>query len=88
MALTIKYKSRFGLDVESAYMRVDSINGGKSEMTAAFGLYATKETADAGADSFDVYKHKFTPSLEGENFIHQAYNSLKTVEGFEEAKDC
>ena len=33
-------------------------------------------------------KHKFSPSLDGENFIHQAYNSVKAVEGFEDAKDC
>lgn len=88
MALTIKYKSRFGLDVESAYMRLDSINGNKSEMSANFGLYANAESAAEGADAFDVYKHKFTPSLDGQNFISQAYNSLKTVEGFEDAKDC
>jgi len=88
MALTIKYKSRFGLDVESAYMRVDSINGGKSEMVANFGLYANAKSAADGADAFDVYKHKFTPSLEVGNFINQAYNSLKAVEGFENATDC
>ena len=88
MALTIKYKSRFGLDVESAYMRLDSINGGKSEMSANFGLYANAESATDGADAFDVYKHKFPPSLDGGNFINQAYNSLKTVAGFENAIDC
>jgi len=88
MAITIKYKSRFGLDVESAYMRLDSINGGKSEMFANFGLYANAKSASESADAFDVYKHKFTPSLDGGNFINQAYNSLKSVEGFENAIDC
>jgi hypothetical protein len=88
MALKIKYKSRFGLAVESAYMRVDGISGGKSEMSASFGLYADAESAAEGADAFDVYEHKFTPSLDGENFIHQAYNSVKAVEGFDNAIDC
>lgn len=88
MAISIKYKSRFGLDVESAYMRVDQLSGGKSEMTAVFGLYANKEAAEAGADAFDKYQFKFVPSLDGANFIAQAYDGLKSTPDFATSQDC
>lgn len=88
MAISIKYKSRFGLNVESAYMRVDQLFGNKSEMTAVFGLYATKETAEAGADAFDNYQFKFSPNLDGSNFIAQAYDGLKSTPDFANSQDC
>lgn len=88
MAISIKYKSRFGLDVENAYMRVDQLSGNKSEMTAVFGLYANKEAAASGADAFDNYQFKFSPNLDGGNFIAQAYEGLKSMPDFANSQDC
>lgn len=88
MALTIKYKSRFGIDVDTAYMRVDNLDGSKEEMRVTFGLYASAKAAQDGADAFDHYKHKFLPLLAGDNFIAQAYSSIKAVPDFENAQDC
>jgi hypothetical protein len=65
----------------NAYCRIDNINGSKELLHATVGFYADSLRLDRKV--FD-----FTPSLEGGNFIRQAYEHLKTLPEFAGATDC
>jgi hypothetical protein len=66
------------------YAKISGIEGTKENITF------TLEIKQNAEDNF-VLKSKhyvFTPNLDGKNFIAQAYDYLKTLEEFANAKDC
>lgn len=63
-----------------AYIKVESVNGGKS------GAFCTV-TASDGVKTISK-SYEFTPSMDGKNFIAQAYEYLKTLPEFAGAQDC
>jgi hypothetical protein len=74
-------------DFENAYIKVTSVNGGKDVVVAGVAIYAQ----DPKLGSVVVIKneqHKFTPDMNGANFIAQAYKHLKTLADYSDAKDC
>lgn len=91
MALTktLKLVDNFGVEVElqDCYVRVASLHGTKTDMTASVDIYKKPE------DEFPTVlltneKHLFEPRLDGPNFIAQAYGHLKTLPQYQGATDC
>jgi hypothetical protein len=64
----------------TAYCRVDNLNGSKDLLHATVGFYIGEARTDR-----KVYD--FTPALDGDNFIKQAYEHLKTLPEFAGAAD-
>jgi hypothetical protein len=70
--------------LHDAYVRVDSLNGGKTFIGAAVGFYKTSESKSP----VKICGYWFEPKLDGKNFIAQAYEHIKTLPEFEGAIDC
>jgi hypothetical protein len=81
----ITLQSNFGDEVvfNDAYIRVDNIAGNKLQLLVDVSVY--KKQNDIVVDRKN---YLFTPDLNGNNFISQAYNYLKTLPEFEGATDC
>ena len=75
----------FGQDVQipDAYIKVSSVNGTKSE------VFCTVTTHTKDQDKFvKTQIYSFTPNMNGNNFIAQSYDHLKTLEEFAGAVNC
>jgi hypothetical protein len=75
----------FGIQVtiRDAYVRIATIEGSKS------GMVAVVETWNADmSHGIMVESIAFVPSLEGKNFISQAYDYIKTLPTYAGAQDC
>lgn len=87
MALTkqIEMVSNFGDIVvfNNAYFAITSISGNKNNIDVCLSLFKEKNGILIKSDIYS-----FIPSLQGENFITQAYEYLKTLEEFKDAEDC
>ena len=78
-------KSNFGQDVvfNRTYIKIDKISGSKSAISAEVNVYDQKD-----GTVLQTGTRSFVPSLDGDNFIKQAYNHLKTLPEFAGATDC
>ncbi len=65
----------------NAYFKVSSLSGDKHSMSALV-------TGVVAGNQVYVAEHLFVPSIDGENFIKQAYQHLKTLPEFAGATDC
>jgi len=87
MALTknIVLKDNFDDDKQfvNAYIKVDSLSGNKEEMRVMVGIYREKDK-----QKINNQQLVFVPSLNGVNFISQAYEAIKKDQRFEGATDC
>lgn len=75
----------FGQDVQipDAYIKVSSVNGTKSE------VFCTVTTHTKDQDKFvKTQIYSFAPNMNGNNFIAQSYDHLKTLEEFAGAVNC
>jgi hypothetical protein len=68
---------------QDAYIKVTIAGGSKDRVTASVSFF---DQANGNVFKQDVVE--FTPSMEGGNFIKQAYEHLKTLEEFAGAVDC
>lgn len=68
----------------AAHCRVIAIAGGKAGMSIA----CERRLEDVSGEVIDVVHEHFIPSLDGENFIRQAYMHLKSLPEFHGAADC
>ena len=69
--------------ISNAYIRVDSVSGGKDNLSILVNSYKDKNLAPIKTSRF-----LFQPAMDGGNFIAQAYNHLKTLPEFAGATDC
>lgn len=87
MALTktITLQNNFGDEstFDNAYLRVDHVEGSKALLTARVGFYKKDRASLLLTSSVS-----FEPSLEGGNFIKQAYEYIKTLPEFADATNC
>lgn len=87
MALTqeITRKDSFGDDrvFPNAYIKVDQISGNKGLLQVVIGIYK-----EQGQNKIDSVSTGFSPSLDGKNFIAQAYDHVKTLDNFLNAQNC
>jgi hypothetical protein len=71
-------------DIPNTYIKVHAVSGGKDQMVADVIFF--KDSADGKRLKNSGYI--FTPVLDGDNFIKQAYNHIKTLPDFSGAVDC
>lgn len=67
-----------------AYHRITRIDGDKNLISFYVDVFKTNEATS----SLSQTKHSFQPVLNGNNFIAQAYEHLKTLPEFAGATDC
>lgn len=81
MALQDKILLDVGLQVDDAYIRIDTISGSKSSLDISVNTYVSKDTFLNGAGYLQQKIIKFTPTVEAgsANFIKQGYEHLKTL---------
>lgn len=81
----ITLKSNFGDDVffNNAYVKVGSLHGDKNSLRIDVNVHRTE-----GGAVVDRHQFYFSPTLDGKNFIAQAYEHLKTLPEFAGAIDC
>jgi hypothetical protein len=72
-----------GITVPDGYLRVSNVKGSKNNME-----YVVAFQASAEHDALRHQEFMFIPDMNGPNFIKQAYQHLKTLEGFKDAVDC
>jgi hypothetical protein len=85
----LKLTDNFGIEVElpDCYIRVVSLHGSKTNMTASVDIFKKPE-GEFATELLANEKHDFLPRLDGPNFIVQAYNHLKTLPQYQGAVDC
>jgi hypothetical protein len=67
----------------SAYWRIEHISGNKQGLTFVVNAYSTNQGSTLCSNQFS-----FIPKLDGDNFIKQAYQFLKSLPEFADAVDC
>lgn len=82
MALSKTFEYR-GLVVKNGYHKVGYLSGNKESVI----VNVEKFTNDK-QNIIDVENYSFVPNMNGENFIKQAYEYLKTLPEFADAQDC
>lgn len=83
---TFNLQDNFGRTVEfkDCYAKVAGIDGSKESIT--FRLEIRQNQSDVAV--LASQHHLFVPSLDGKNFIAQAYDFLKSKPEFANAQDC
>jgi hypothetical protein len=73
--------------LQDAYIRVESVNGGKNSLSASVVVYNKKDAEMLAAQNLSF---AFAPDVgaNAKDFIAQAYNHLKTLPEFAGATDC
>ena len=81
----ITLKNNFGDDVTFAdsYIKIEKVAGNKEQIGINVSFYKKQNE-----QIVDNKNYLFTPSLDGKNFIAQAYDHLKTLPEFAGAIDC
>lgn len=74
------------LVAQNAYWRVESVSADKTKGTAKVLTYTEKPSEKSAIVSSMLID--FPVDLNGENFIKQAYNHIKTMPEFSGAVDC
>lgn len=72
-----------GIDVVDGYIKVSSVSGSKQNLSAQIEYSVSSEFQAVQTKSVS-----FIPSMDGGNFITQAYEHLKTLPEFAGAVDC
>lgn len=72
------------VSIPNAYIKVMEVKGGKTSIRAKVMSFASSDTQ---SPEIDTVFYRFTPDLNGENFIRQAYVFLKTLPEFADAED-
>jgi hypothetical protein len=76
-------KGGFTVNVAQAYIRVQEVTGSKEKCSAL--VYWFKD--EKASDPFSGSQHSFAPSMDGGNFIKQAYEHIKNLPEFAGAQD-
>ena len=71
------------LIAQDVYWRIFNVAGNKEKVTATIGAYVAKD-----GEVLTSRQYEFVPSMDGGNFIAQAYNHIKVLPEFSGAEDC
>lgn len=73
--------------LQNAYIRVESVTGGKNSLSVSVVVYSKKDAEMLAAQNLSF---AFAPEVgsSAKDFIAQAYNHLKTLPEFAGATDC
>lgn len=81
---TFDVQGGFSVDVAQAYIRVEEVFGTKDNCVATVSWLKEENSKE----SFKGKQYSFVPNMDGNNFIKQAYEHLKTLPEFAGAIDC
>jgi hypothetical protein len=84
MALKKTTKTVFGLEVVDAYHRVEGVRLLEKDKIQ----FQLRSSLDGVLPHFSDAQHECAYSTDGVNPIAQAYNYIKTLPDFADAKDC
>lgn len=89
MALQQTVTTKSGIEVQDAYVRIDSVNGNKQQLGIIVRVYKDKAAADGNYAYLENRYYNFEPSVEtgSPNFIKQGYEHLKTLPEYADAVD-
>jgi hypothetical protein len=89
MALQMKTSTRYGLDVNNAYIRINSLYGSKDLIAIGLNYYVSRVSFESNAYPIKEEGYEFVPNVDGgsDNFIKQGYEYLKTLPEFSQASD-
>lgn len=89
MAISKNKVLKTGMEVISAYVRIDSIGGNKESLTMTVNTYMSQEAFSSGLSYLEHEIHTFIPSVTdlSPNFIKQGYEYLKSLPTYEGAID-
>ena len=87
MALLQNVKLNIGIEINGAYIRIDTINGNKERLEISVNTYVSKNSFLNGSGYLEQKTYAFKPLLEldSDNFIKQGYGYLKTLPEFANA---
>lgn len=90
MALSKKIILNNGLQVNGAYIRIDTVNGYKGGLDISVNSYISQQAFLDGQGYLEQKIYNFIPSVEDTalNFIKQGYEYLKTLQEYANAIDC
>jgi hypothetical protein len=71
-----------GLTVTNGYLRVTEVSGSKNRVAFSVSFAVASDTDAVKYERFD-----FVPNMDGDNFIKQAYEYLKTLPDYADATD-
>lgn len=72
-----------GVQVTNGYLKIVNITGDKNRVVAILAF-----SVDANNDALYTEQFDFVPSMDSGNFIKQAYEYIKTLNGYQDAVDC
>lgn len=86
ISTNVKVKLENGIEfiVNGAYCKVQKVTATKVTAVAEVHWFKAKDEKKP----IQIWQHGFVPTLDGENFIKQAYNHIKTLEEYINAVDC
>lgn len=84
MALKKTTQTVFGLEVVDAYHRVEGVRLLAKDKIQ----FQLRSSLDGVLPHFSDVQHECAYSMDGANPIAQAYNYIKTLPDFADAKDC
>ena len=81
----IEMISNFGDTVvfNDTYIKINEINGYKNKITVILFIYKKENELLLKSEAYS-----FTPNLDGDNFIKQGYEYIKTLPEYADAIDC
>lgn len=80
----ISFKTQYGdITVDAVYIKVCQVTASKTDGSAHVRFYKGKDGNLLKEDNID-----FPVTLDGINFIEQAYVHMKTLPQFSQSKDC
>lgn len=80
----VVFENGIEFDVANAYLKVDKVSATKNSAVAEVHWFKVKEHPKP----LTIYQHGFVPDLNGDNFIKQAYDHIKTLDLYANAVDC
>ena len=84
MALIKEYTTEFGV-LPNAYHKIAMIYGDKNSIQ--FRVDVWRDSTTTGSPIATAFHGSFTPSMNGDNFIKQAYTYLKSTDDYGESED-
>ena len=73
------------LEISAAYWRVERVEASKEQTIA---IVSVNKKVGESTRMVDQKRYAFVVTLDGKNFIAQAYDHLKTLPEFASATDC
>lgn len=89
MALMKNITLKNDLQVNDAYIRIDTVSGSKDSLNISVNSYVSQDSFNDGKSYLEQNFYTFMPSVEDNaaNFIKQGYEHLKTLPEYAGAID-